>query len=263
MLEEKITRRGAMGKILKMIALSAGISVSELTTILSAKAGTIKSRRFTKVKDSARTRFKMLKVKLSGYNKGVFQSEFGRITPLRPVSQMRIPDLGKGMKGMGCGVHSFGGFSGANQASTCPSFSLCSANGDSFCPSLTTCSENVCTEQGFDGGGDGRCTVNDCNDQDCGNLYSCADNECTDQDCPNLTLCGRKANITALVDLLNRFKRDQYVQDLMSYFHINNTQQLSTQVNSMIRQKRAITPAQLHRGRSQRQRTMKVGPKTY
>ncbi|MCK5349750.1 MAG: hypothetical protein KAJ25_10195, partial [Desulfobacula sp.] len=145
MSEEKITRRGAMGKVLKMIALSAGISVSELTMILSAKAGTVKSSKFIKVKDIARTKLKMLKVKLSGYNKGVFQSEFGRITPLRPVSQMRIPDLGKGMKGMGCGVHLFGGM-GGNAASTCPSFSLCGANADTSCPSLTFCTENVCSD---------------------------------------------------------------------------------------------------------------------
>lgn len=243
MSEKKITRRGAMGKVLKMIALSAGISVSELTMILSAKAGTVKSSKFIKVKDIARTKLKMLKVKLSGYNKGVFQSEFGRITPLRPVRQMRIPGLDKGIKGMGCGVHS-GGF-GAN-ASSCPQLGFCGAFGGGSCPSLNTCNENVCTDQDF-GGMDGTdCQgVNDCNGQDCNSLENCGDNDCSGQDCSNLTSCDK--NKQSLVELLNRFRTDQYVQDLMSYFHITNTRQLAGRVNSMIRQKRAITPAQLRR----------------
>jgi hypothetical protein len=246
MSEEKITRRGAMGKVLKIIALSAGISVSELTLILSAKAGTVKSSEFIKVKNIARSKLKMLKVKLSGYNKGVFQSEFGRITPLKPVRQMRIPDLGKGMKGMGCAVHLFGGMGGGNAATTCPSLSLCISNADSSCPSLSFCTENVCSDQDCGGDQSGKCTVNDCNNQDCGTLWGCKDNECTDQDCPDLTVCsGNKSNIAGLVDLLSRFSTNSYVQDLMNHFHITNTRQLAKQVNSMIMQKRAITPAQL------------------
>lgn len=263
MSEEKITRRGAMGKILKMVALSAGISVSQLTAILSAKAGTVKSRRLSKVKISARTKLKMLKVKLSGYNKGVFRSEFGRATPLKPVRQMRIPDLDRGMKGMGCGVHSFAGPSGANQASTCPNLGFCRRNFDPSCPSLVGCSANQCDDQDYGGDGDGSCDANDCNNQDCANLTYCNGNDCTDQNCPNLTFCDRAASIADLTDLLNRFKTDQYVQDLMGYFHITNTQQLARQVNSMIRQKRALTPAQLHRGSIRRQKNIKVRPKTY
>ena len=262
MSEGKITRRGAMGKILKMVALSAGISVSQLTAILSAKAGTVKSRSLSKVKISARTKLKMLKVKLSGYNKGVFRSEFGRNTPLKPVSQMRIPDLDRGMKGMGCGVHSFAGPSGANQASSCPSFTICTSNMDSNCPSLMGCRRNQCDDQDYGGDGDGSCTANDCSNQDCSNLYSCNGNDCTDQDCPNLTVCDRGASLADLANLLNRFKTDQYVQDLMGYFHVTNTRQLARQVNSMIRQKRALTPAQLQRGSNRTQKIIDFRTKT-
>lgn len=260
MFKEIITRRGAMGKILKMVALSAGISVSQLTAILSAKAGTLKSRSLIKVQDSALTKLKMLKVKISGYNKNVFHNEFGRITPLKPVSQMRIPGLDIGMKGMGCGVHSFAG--GINQASTCPSFSICVNNIDSNCPSLAGCTRNQCDDQGY-GGGSGECGANDCSNQDCTNLTSCQGNDCTGQKCPKLETCDRAASLAELTDLLNRFKTDQYVQDLMGYFHITNTQQLARHVDSMIRQKRALTPAQLHRGNIQSPKTTNVRPKTY
>ena len=262
MSEEKITRRGAMGRILKMVALSAGISVSQLTTILSAKAGTFKSTRFATVKDSARIKLKMLKVKLSGYNKRVFHSEFGRVTPLKPVSQMRIPGLGKGIQGMGCGVHSFG-IGGTHGASSCPSFTICTSNMDTNCPSLLGCRRNQCDDQAYGGDGEGSCVANDCDGQDCSNLSSCNGNDCHDQNCPNLTVCDRSASLADLADLLNRFKNDPYVQNLMGYFHITNTRQLARQVNSMIRQKRTITPTQLHRGRSQGQKNMKIRPKTY
>jgi len=258
-----ITRRGAMGKILKVVALSAGISVSQLITILSAKAGTITSRSVSKVNESALTKLKMLKVKLSGYNKNVFHSEFGRATPLKPANQIRMPGFDRGMMGMGCSVHSFAGVSGANQASACPSFTICTSNMDSNCPSLLGCRRNQCDDQDYGGDGDGSCTANDCSNQDCSSLTSCNGNDCTDQNCPNLTVCDRAASIADLTNLLNRFKTDQYVQDLMGYFRVTNTRQLAQQVNTMIRQKRALTPAQLHRGSVQRQTTPNVRPKTY
>ncbi|MBN1625700.1 MAG: hypothetical protein JW944_04180 [Deltaproteobacteria bacterium] len=260
MSEEEITRRGAMGRILTLVAMSAGISVNELTRILSAEAATVtsKSKSIATIKDSASSRLKMLKVKLSGFDKAVFQNEFGRITELQKISQMKIPGIDQSMQGMGCIVHFMGGVSGANEASTCPNFETCIANGSSSCPNLEDCRENVCTGQDFGGSCPSQscpsyCGINDCNGQGCSILWDCGENECTDQDCNKLNSCDKNnTNIAGLIDLLSRFKNDQYVQNLMSYFKVTDTRQLANQVNSMISQKRAITPSQLQSGQLQR-----------
>ena len=252
MLTENMDRREALNHIFKTVALAAGISVLDLRRILSAEAGTLSK--------SAQTQLKMLKVQLSGFDLKVFQSQFGRITPLKPAASMGIPGA---TQGMGCAVHSLGGVTGANAASSCPQFSICGAFGGDSCPALDTCATNVCSGQDYgDEGGTtgGECRTNDCNGQECGNLDTCGDNECTSQSCPELSGCAKnKADITGL---LNQFRNDPYVQGLMEHFHTTNTQQLGLQVQNMLRQKRFITPQQVMGGKPVQQKALNVQPKT-
>ncbi len=250
MFTSHMDRREAMNHILKTVALAAGISVLDLKRILSAKAGTLPK--------NAQTKLKMLKVKLSGFDLKVFQSQFGRIRPMKPAARLGLPGA---KQGMGCAVHSLGGVTGANAASSCPQFSVCGSFGGDSCPALDTCSTNVCSGQdiGEDGSG-GECGTNDCNDQDCGTLDVCGDNECTSQSCPSLGGCGKnKADITGL---LNQCRNDPYVQGLMEHFHTTNTRQLGRQVQNMLRQKRVITPQQVMGGQPVQQKTLNVRPKT-
>lgn len=252
MFTSHMDRREAMNHILKTVALAAGISVLDFKHILSAEAG--------KLSKTTQTKLKMLKVKLSGFDLKVFQSQFGRITPMKPAVRLGLPGA---KQGMGCAVHSLGGVTGANAASSCPEFQICGAFGGDSCPSLETCVTNVCSGQdsGEDGGGGGECRTNDCNDQNCGSLDVCGDNECTSQNCPELGGCGKnKADLTGL---LNQCRNDPYVQGLMEQFHTTNTQQLGRQVQNMIRQKRFITPQQVMSGKPvQQQKTLNVRPKT-
>jgi len=252
MLTENMDRREALNHILKTVALAAGISVLDLQRILSAEAGTVSK--------TAQIKLKMLKVKLSGFDLKVFQSQFGRITPMKPAASMGIKGA---QQGMGCAVHSLGGVTGANAASSCPNFSICGVFGGDSCPALNDCPTNVCSGQDYgESGGPtgGECGTNDCNDQDCGTLDVCGDNECTSQSCPDLSGCGKnKVDITGL---LNQCHNDPYVQGLMEHFHTTNTQQLGRQVQNMLHQKRVITPQQVMGGKAVQQKTLNVRPKT-
>jgi len=231
--QEGITRREAMTRIMQIVALAAGISVSDLTFLLSAAdAQTL-------------TKLKILKVKLSGFDRQVFESEFGHVTPLVPIKTVpgQIMEPGQIIGDLkGCSV--FFALS-ALGAAACPSLANCGSN-SSGCPCLDSCNENVCSGQDYGGGGcwELDCTgTNDCNGQDCPNLTSCGDNECTDQDCPKLTNCEKHKS--SLLDTLNQFRTDQYIQDLMRYFNVTTTQALATQINTMIQQHKTITPIQL------------------
>ncbi len=234
--------------ILKTVALAAGISFMDLNFLLTSDA--------SKLPRNLQTKLKILKVKLSGFNINVFQSEFGRITPMKPASRMGIAGL---TQGMGCPVHSVGGLSGASAASSCPQFSGCGINaGTGSCFNFENCVTNVCSGQDTGGDDGGVCGMNDCNDQSCPALGYCDDNECSSQDCPSLSTCGKnKVDITGLIGNL---RNDPYIQGLMEHFHTTNTNQLSSQIQRMIKQKRHITPQQVMPGAL---KTPAIRPKTY
>ena len=255
MTKELVTRRRALGTILKTAAVAAGVSVVDLGFLSKeAHAATI-------------TSLKVLKVKLSGYNKLIFESEFGRSTllaPLRSISGLkpladRLIKPGQALPGnlMGCQAN-FG--SGAMGAGACPALEGCVYNSSS-CPVMGECSgANVCSGQDVGGGGgsggDGpdSCTgVNDCNGQDCSSLSSCGDNECGGQKCPKFSNCGsNKQSMTecpaytgALAGTLTQFQTDPYVQGLFKYFNVTTVGQLAVQVNTMLRQRRILMPSQV------------------
>ena len=265
MKDNGLDRREALQVILKTVALAAGVSVADLTLMLDAQAGRLGKAAPRVLEGVSATKLKMLKVQLSGFDRNVFQNQFGRTTAMVSANQMHLPGgLHGGMVGgMGCPVHMAAGI--GHGASLCPNFSVCGANGGGNCPSLDLCQENVCSGQemgGGSGGDGGDCHgVNDCNGQDCDQLETCGDNECTEQNCPHLSGCGR--NATNLVGLLNQFHTDPYIRGLMQHFHAANTSQLAGQIHNALRQKRFLRPNQvLKPGAVQPVRPM-VRPKKY
>lgn len=86
-------------------------------------------------------------------------------------------------------------------------------------------------------------------------MSSCGDNECGGQECPSLASCGsNKQSIfnggmsTAdLAGLLNQFRTDPYVQGLYRYFNTTAVNQVATQVNAMLQQRRTLLPSQIIR----------------
>lgn len=253
----RITRRSALETLFKGAAVAAGATAVDLGFLFKeASAATI-------------TNLKVLKLRLSGLNQSVFESEFGRITPLAPLQNIaglknlanRMIRPGQTMTPgglMGCQAY-MGGAMGASGA--CPALEGCVYN-SSNCPVMSECAgANICTDQdvgGGSGGGSGpdSCTgVNDCNGQDCSSLSSCGDNECGGQTCGQLANCGRNRQSivnggisqTDLVGLLNQFRTDAYVQGLSRYFNTADVNQMATQVNAMLRQRRILLPSQLIR----------------
>jgi hypothetical protein len=255
-----LTRRSALGKILKTAAVAAGMTVADLRGF---------QRQVTK---AASAKLKVLKFKLSGYNKSVFESEFGRSTPHVPLQN--IPGLknlanklikpGQTLPGgnlMGCQTN-FGNMGGSFGASgVCPALDGCVWNSSS-CPNMGECSGvNICSGQDIGGGGGGgtgpdSCTgVNDCNGQSCSTLTSCGDNECGGQTCPSFTNCGSNkqsiagggdcGSATGLTETLNQFRTDPYVQGLFKQFNVTTVEQLATQLNSMLKQRRVVMPSQV------------------
>jgi len=254
MFDDEISRREAMEKLLAMVALAAGVGVADSKLFAQA------------VRKANPVALKFLKLRLSGLDRQVFTSEFGRSRPLVPAAQVKISKSVAGLStaktkaaiqtrpgqavqpgsvsgAMGCQVNFPGaGGPGAAGAAPCPTFAACgmfSDDGGSGCPGFSLCGDNICNGQ--DAGGDGgMCTgVNDCNGQDCGDLNTCGDNECTSQNCPNLSGCG--INKRDIVGLIEQFRNDPYIQGLMQQLHTTNVNNLAAQVESMIRDRRTIT----------------------
>lgn len=246
-----ISRREAMERLLVMVAAAAGLD--KVDAKLFAQT----------IVRASKTNLKFLKLRLSGFDSRIFTSEFGRTTPLVSASQIKISGatslatakVGPSTKiirpgqsvqpgfsagAMGCQVNFAGGM-GAG-AADCPGFEVCgcfSDNGGSGCSSLEQCDNNVCSSQDFGGEGAGACHgVNDCNSQDCGNLQVCGDNECTDQTCPSLSGCG--SNKRDIAGLINQYRNDPFIQDLMKQVNMTNVNQLAVQVESMIRNRRTL-----------------------
>lgn len=255
--KELLTRRSAIGRLLKTVAVAAGVNVADLGFLSK------------KVNAATLTDLKVLKLKLSGYNKQVFVSEFGRTTPLTPLGQTpgfkidaaRLDKLRQEVPGgniMGCQTNMVGG--GYN-AADCVALGGCGYNGDN-CPVMSECwGANVCSGQGIGGGGSGggsgpdSCTrTNECTEQDCSSLSSCGKNTCQGQECPSLRDCGDNRRclevddddiVSELTGTLTQFQTDRYIQGLFRYFKVTTVDQVARQVNTMLQQRRILLPSQV------------------
>lgn len=246
--KDGMNRREAMERLLALVAAAAGL-------------GAVDAKLFAQtVVKASKTNLKFLKLRLSGFDSRIFTSEFGRTTPLVSASKVKISDAtklttakirpstqvinpGQSIKpgAMGCQVNFAGAGGMVAGAAGCPSFVVCgnfSDGGGSSCPSYSTCGNNICTGQDVGGEG-GVCSgVNDCNGQDCGNLDICGINDCTEQNCPSLSGCG--TNHRDIAGLINQYRNDSFILDLMKQLKTTNVSQLTVQVESMIRNRRTI-----------------------
>ena len=218
-----MSRRTAMDKILRCVALATGMTLPQVRRIFGAELKTVSKK--TIAASSTASSLKLLKVKLSGYDKNVFINEFGRLNKLVEIQ----PGMGDQPHQLGCTIN-FGGGIGDF------------ANDALKCPCMTSCTGNGCDGQRV-GGPSSECTDNTCDGQFCVELDSCTNNDCEDQNCTSLKDC--TGNKQSLVDILNQYSTDPYVQNLMNHFNVSTVQDLSTQINTMIDSKRTITPQQL------------------
>jgi hypothetical protein len=246
--DKKVTRREANERIIGLVALATGMSVFQVESALGQyKPRTLDSSKYKprelkpqaqqptvkpmepgtntartlivsqKTDDTALTR---LKVALED-DMGVFESQYGRLTPIKQVraEQIFAPDKVPGdLAGdmMGVCVTNFG-----------------SVAGNIGVVSLGSCDNiNNCHGQGLDGPCDG---ANTCTGgQDCSDMTRCDENTCTGgQDCDNFQACqGTNSQTIVNTGMLDHAVNDLYVQLLMAEFNVKTTAALADAINT-------------------------------
>jgi len=237
---EGMTRREATHKILTVIALATGLSISEVRSLLAAdkailnKTVTVKpsikvtrplSRTLVIPKKSTNDKVKALKVLLEN-SVEVFENEYGRSTPVQTgrVDELLVgKTLPPGMAGdivNVCGTH----FDPSGFGSGAVGLVGCSG-------------ANTCTGQDLTGsGGDGEpCWgTNDCNGQSCPKMGICTDNTCEDQDCPKLGICEKNNQSLTTADFLSDVTNDAYIGLLLQEFNVTTVEALQNLLNDTL-----------------------------
>lgn len=224
MSKEKINRREAMDRVMRLVALAAGLSASELSLLLAedneGRPPQKLDRKSIIAQKAANEEIKILKVFVENTLE-VFENEFGRVLPVyeKPIEEFltNIPQDMRGQMVNVCGGHFDTGIFKAGKT------------GLMFCTG-----SNTCTGQGIGDsipGGEPCEGTNNCSGQSCPNLTTCPDNTCDDQDCPKLSICGKNKQTIVTAALLERFKADPYVQLLSQEFNVTTAKALAEQIS--------------------------------
>ncbi len=211
MLKKNIDRREFMTHVMKAMAMATGFSVNEVSRLLAAENKEIASNlepamqaRYNIYQRSTDEEIKALKVLIED-NQRVFESQYGRITPivlkedpLKPGEFLRF-----------CRVEF--GRAGGN-VDTCDTFYGKGAS----CPSYTGCVRNGC------------------NSQNCPRFAGCNENRCPGQVCPIFSDCV-KINVMVLDrSFFDRYRSDPYVEHLFERFEVNTADELAIRVNNLL-----------------------------
>jgi len=234
--EKGINRRNALDRMIKLIAVAAGLSSAELRALLGSQIQRVQDEKTIIMQKSASKFVKNLKVLIEN-SRDVFENEFGRVRPVRQVNVKQIvPELNRFLRvdqlqrdrfidgiadpAMFCGKNF--GASGEFLSGLIEGF-ICAG-------------ENSCTGQDV-GGGSGCAGTNECNGQSCDG-FVCAGNDCEGQTCGEFGYCeGNKQSIVSVAEL-DRFRTDPYIQMLFEKFNVTTSAQLAAQLKQMFTQQR-------------------------
>ena len=249
MKEKKMSRRKAMARLTKIVAMAAGLSTTQVRRLFGLekatptmktqkpvqkvtpvqKATLMKRTRDIKKLQNVRTsnkNVKILKLMLQK-NRLVFESEFGRITPAykvtdvnnipgsyrRFISHLRPDFIQEGSSI--CPVHA-GGF--GSDLAQCGAGLVCGENFSGVTGVVSGSSEcNHCTQDGCSG------------HLLCFPPYSCGEVSCG-------TRLTTEFHITS--SFLNQHKNDPYVQALFEEFNVPTSQALAHELQTMLQQSR-------------------------
>ena len=225
MKDKKMTRREAMGRLTKIIAMAAGLSSMQVGRLFGqVKKPTL--QKLTSIKTSNKA-VKFLKVLIHN-DRSLFESEYGRITPVYTVKNVKdipqtyqdflqqagVKDIIPGMNvcpidwmGPGnmsvCGTHIFGEISGQISSATCGEDSGCS-------------------------GGLG-CTEHDCQTAWCTGHLTCGDG----YTCGDIRIGGSFTGA-----FFDQHRTDPYVQALFKEFNVTSSKELAQEIRTMFSQRR-------------------------
>jgi len=223
MKEDKITRRKAMARLTKIIAMAAGLSTMEVRRLF-AQMKKPALQKLARIKTPNKA-VKFLKV-LIHKDRSLFESEFGRVTPVYTVKDVKaipatyrdflkqagVQDILPGMtvcpvNWMGpsvvCGVNALGGVSGQISEATCYE--------DSGCSGSLSCTSYEC--------GIAWCTGH----LTCGTGFKCSE---------------VGAGLTFSGTFLDQYRNDPYVQALFQEFNVKSSNALAQEIRTMFSQRR-------------------------
>ena len=228
MAKEKIGRRKAMNRMMKMVAVAAGLSTHELNALLSSQ---IRDEKTVVLQKSTSKFVKNLKVLIED-SKNIFENEFGRVSPTRQVRlQQLLPDIQRFLPVDNLQQNRF--LEGiADPAFFCGrNFGLSDAFKSGVIEGFICAGENSCSGQDVDGGS-GCAGTNECNGQTCDG-FVCAGNDCEGQSCSDFGYCeGNKQSIVSIADL-DKFRTDPYIQLLFQKYNVRTTTQLAAQIRQL------------------------------
>jgi hypothetical protein len=217
MTKEEMSRREAVDRLTRLVAMAAGMSLTEVSQLLGAGSHPQSVKQAQKVQQlqaTASNEIKALKVLVSG-KKSVFEAEFGGMS--RPRSAGGIARVTRPVQaGRTCGEDYQDGGS---------------------------CTDLSCDIHGCSPEGEGSCNdINVCSDQSCSNQGTCKENTCVDQTCDKQN-CDKNNQQILTEDFLDRFKNDPFVQDLFKDYNVTTSSDLAAQLRTMVKQRRReLTP---------------------
>lgn len=232
----KISRREAMDRLLKIVAIATGMTVTEVKSLLS---GQVKLQQPQKQKTiiyqkSANKSIKTLKALLEN-DRAIFENEFGRSTPVRQASSEKLFStsqhlLPKDRLQQGNFMDHFN-----DMVNDCGRNFGVPGNLPGFDNFICT-GTNTCSGQDV-GGGSGCAGTNECNGQSC-ESFVCSGNDCDDQSCSDFEICeNNKSSIISIAEL-EQFKTDPYIQVLFERYNVKTTTELMAQINRSLNQLR-------------------------
>jgi len=247
MAKEKLGRRQALDRLLKIIAVATGLSVSELKSLLSSPQKELKTQKTIIFRKSANKSVKLLKVLVEN-SRAVFENEFGRMTPVREIPQTQLlPEIKHIFPRMPKLSEQFLEDMGDIGHLTDRNFGNPDYFKDGIIQGFICAGVNTCSGQDVDGGS-GCAGTNECNGQSC-DSYVCAGNDCDGQNCGTFDYCeGNKTSIVCDGEQCDQFIisvgelqqniRDPYIQLLLDRYNVTRASDLATQLNKMFAQRR-------------------------
>ena len=206
MLKDKLGRRDFMSHVMKILAVATGLSVSEVSRLLTSEGTEIDpdldielQQRFNIYQKSSDDEIKALKVLIEN-NRRIFENEYGRITPITTAEiQGSIKKV--------CGV---------NWIKPGEMIDVCRAvfSKGGTCGKLKTCGGNTCS------------------DLKCPELETCDKLTCPGLNCPKLGSCSQLSMINS--SFFEKHKSDRYVQHLFERFEVTTSSELATQVKILL-----------------------------
>ena len=207
---KKIDRRDFMSQVMRITAIAAGLSVNEVRSLLASGDDVVANfdasvqQRYSIYQKSSDNEIKNLKVLIED-NKKVFESEYGRITPIQKVEDPKKPREYL----LICRVE-WGG--SGSIIDTCQSH----YGKGGTCGKLKKCGNNSCSGQ--------KCPLH----------WDCGTHSCSGHECPKFLGCGSVTS-SFKETFFDKYKSDPYVQHLFERFEVTSSYELANQVNDLIK----------------------------